>query len=248
MKKSIYVLICLLCLACNSEDAGDCFQTSGNIIQKEIPIESFNKILVNRDIELIVKDGPEYKVIIETGQNLINDVEAVVLNQVLVLTDYNTCNYIRDYGITKIYVMAPNLTEIRSSTQYDISSDGILNYDTLQLVSEDFNAIGTFTVGDFRVQVNSNQIRAVANNISSFYLTGETENLYVGFFSGAGRFQGESLIAQHIEVFHRGSNDMVVNPQQSISGEIRSTGNVIALNQPPLIDVASYYTGELVFE
>ena len=41
---------------------------------------------------------------------------------------------------------------------------------------------------------------------------------------------------------------MVVNPQQSISGEIRSTGNVIALNQPPLIDVASYYTGELVFE
>jgi hypothetical protein len=248
MKKYIYLLICLLCFACNSEDAGDCFQTSGNIIQKEIPIESFNKILVNRDIELIVKDGPEYKVIIETGENLINDVEAVVLNQVLELTDYNTCNYVRDYGITKIYVTAPNLTEIRSSTQYDISSDGILNFDTLQLVSEDFNALGTFTVGDFRVQVNSNQIRAVANNISSFYLTGETENLYVGFFSGAGRFQGETLIAQHIEVFHRGSNDMIVNPQQSISGEIRSTGNVIALNQPPLIEVESFYTGELIFD
>ena len=182
MKKLFYILSVFLIFACNSEDAGDCFQTSGTIIQQEFIVTSFENILVNRDIELIVKEGPEFQVIVETGENLINDVEVNIVGNELQLTDNNTCNYVRDYGLTKIYVTAPNLKIIRSSTQYDISSDGILNYNNLELVSEDFNAPGSFTVGDFRMQVNSINLRAAANNISSFYITGQTENLYVGFF------------------------------------------------------------------
>ena len=68
------------------------------------------------------------------------------------------------------------------------------------------------------------------------------------FFSGSGRFEGESLIAQHVEIFHRGTNDIFVNPQLSISGELRSTGNVISVTQPLIIDVEEFYTGRLIFE
>lgn len=234
--------------ACNSEDANDCFQTSGPIVLQEVEISSFEKILVNRDIELILKSGAEFKLTIETGKNLLNDVEVKVVDNQLQLSDNNTCNYVREYGITKIYVTAPNITEIRSSTQYDVSSDGILNFNNLQLISEDFNAPGSFTVGDFRLNVNTSQLRITANNISSFYITGQTENLFVGFFAGSGRFEGRELIAQNVDVFHRGSNDMIVNPQQSLTGEIRSTGDLIAVNQPPTVDVEQFYTGRLIFE
>ncbi len=146
-------------LACDSESASDCFQTSGPIIQKEIAVPSFEKILVNRDIELIIKEGLEYEVVVETGENLMNDIEALVVSNELILTDNNSCNYVRDYGITKIYVTAPNVTTIRSSTQYDISSDGILNFPNITLVCEDFNAPGSFTVGDFRIQTNSTRLK-----------------------------------------------------------------------------------------
>jgi Putative auto-transporter adhesin, head GIN domain len=248
MKKVIYILSLLLVYACNSEDANDCFQTSGSIIQQEVAVTSFTKILVNRDIELVVTEGVEFKVIFETGENLMNDVEALVVDDVLQLTDKNTCNYVRDFGITKIYVTAPNIREIRSSTQYAISSQGVLNYNDLVLISEDFNVSGSFTVGDFRLQINSTRLRVVANNISFFYISGQVENLNVGFFAGASRFEGRNLIAQNVTVFHRSSNDMVVNPQQSITGELRSTGNVIAVNQPPIVTVEQFYTGQLIFE
>lgn len=248
MKKAIYILAFITLFTCNSEDVNDCFQTSGSIIQKEVAIDAFTKILVNRDIELILTEGIEFKVIIETGENLLNDVEAIVAGDVLELTDNNTCNYVRDFGITKIYVTAPDITEIRSSTQYEIRSQGILNYNNLTLISEDFIAPGSFTVGDFRLVVNSTQLRIVANNISFFYISGQTDNLIVGFFAGAGRFEGENLIAQNVDVFHRGSNDMVVNPQQSISGELRSTGDLIAVNQPPNVTVEQFFSGQLIFE
>ena len=247
MKKLTYIIVLLL-FACNSEDANDCFQTSGDIIQQEVAVSSFESILVNRDVELIITQAADYKVTIETGENLINDVKVEVTGNRLVLTDGNTCNYLRDYGITKIYVEAPNLIEIRNSSQYEVSSDGTLSYPNLNLISEDFNENVEFTVGDFRLSVNSENLDIISNNISSFYINGTTENLFVGFFSGSGRFEGENLVAQNIQVNHRGSNDMIVNPIQSLTGELRGTGNVIAVNEPPFVDVERIYTGQLFFE
>jgi hypothetical protein len=238
----------MLIVACNSEDASDCFQTEGDLVQAEVEVSAFENILVNRDVELIVKEGPEYTVLIETGSNMLNDVEAVVIDNELQLTDHNTCNFVRDYGITKIYVTAPNLKRIRNSSQYEVSSDGVLNYPELSLVSEDFNAPGSFTVGDFKLHINSNKLSIVSNNISSFYISGTVNNLFIGFYAGAGRFEGENLVAQNVDVFHRGSNDMIVNPQVSLSGELRGTGNLISVNQPPTVTVEQFYTGRLIFD
>ena len=246
MKKIVYILS-LLVFACNTEDTNDCFQTSGDIIQVEIDVNSFDQILVNRDIELVIKEAPDFKVTVETGENLINDVEIEVIGDRLVLTDNNTCNYIRDFGITKVFVEAPSITEIRTSSQYDVSSNGILNFDDLTLLSEDFNGEGEFTVGDFRLSLDSQNLSVISNNISFFYLDGEVDELFVGFFAGSGRFEGEDLIAQNVQISHRGSNDIIVNPQQSLTGIIRGTGNVISVNEPPIVDVEIIYTGDLIF-
>ncbi|WP_369992562.1 head GIN domain-containing protein [Winogradskyella sp.] len=246
--KKLTCIIVLLFFACNSENANDCFQTSGDIIQQEFEVSDFERILVNRDIELIITQASDYKITVETGENLINDVKVEVIGNRLVLTDDNTCNYVRDYGITKVYVEAANLIEIRNSSQYEVSSNGVLSYPNLSLISEDFNENVEFTVGDYRLTVNNENLDIVSNNISSFYINGTTENLFVGFFAGSGRFEGAALIAQNIEVNHRGSNDMIVNPIQSLTGELRGTGNVIAVNQPPIVDVEEIYIGELIFD
>ncbi|MFD2822101.1 head GIN domain-containing protein [Lacinutrix iliipiscaria] len=247
MKHYIYLILALCILSCDSESANDCFQESGNSIQEEFIVSDFEKILVNRNVELILKEGPDIQVIIETGENLLNDIDVKVVNNELQLTDNNICNYVRDYASTKVYVTAPNITHIRSSTQFDISSDGVLNYDSLRLLSEDFSASGTFTVGDFKLVVNTQNLRITSNNISSYYISGETEDLFVGFYSGTGRFQGENLIAQNVDIYHRASNDMVVHPQLSLTGELRGTGNLISLNVPPTVEVEELYTGRLIF-
>ena len=41
---------------------------------------------------------------------------------------------------------------------------------------------------------------------------------------------------------------MVINPQLSLSGELRGTGDLISVNEPPVVDVVRIYTGRLIFE
>lgn len=237
----------VLAFCCDSEDANDCIQTAGNIVQLEVEVIDFERILVNRNIELILSQGPEHRVTIETGENLINDVKAEVMGNRLVLTNNNICNYVRAYGITKVYVEAPNVTEIRNSSQYEVSSNGIITYPMLSLISEDFNENIEFTVGDYNLTINNQNLRITSNGLASFYIEGSTENLSVNFFAGDGRFQGQDLVAQNVTIYHRGSNDMIVHPIQSLSVELRGTGNVIALNEPPIVSVEQFYIGQLIF-
>lgn len=248
MKKIVYILSFLIVIACDNENAGDCFQTSGALIQEEVAVSQFNKILVNKDVELILKEGTEHNVIVETGKNLLNDIDVLVTDGKLILTDNNSCNYVRDYGITKVYVTAPNIIEIRSSTQYDISSDGVLTYPNLTILSEDFGAPDSYTVGNFRLQINNNSFSLVFNNLSNCFISGQTNTLNINFASGDSRFEGANLIAQNVVVNHRGTNSVIVNPQQSITGVIRSNGDVISKNEPSIIDVDVLFKGQLIFE
>ncbi|WP_445957557.1 head GIN domain-containing protein [Yeosuana sp.] len=248
MKNVLFIALIIVMTSCNSENASDCFQTSGPMIQQEITLDVFDKILVNRDVALILKEGSPQNVIIETGENLMNDVEAIVVDGKLILSDNNSCNYVRDYGITKIYVTAPNITEIRSSTQYDVSSDGVLTYPNLTILSEDYNEPDTFTVGNFNLEIDNLSLHVVFNNLSNCFISGKTDNLNITFAAGLSRFEGRNLMAQKVNVWNRSSNDMIVNPQQEITGKISGTGNVICVNRPPIVDVEEQYKGRLIFE
>ena len=250
MKKFAYISVLILLFSCNGENVPDCFQNAGPIIQEEFTLETFDKITVFERVELIIKDEATQKVVVESGEYLLNDIEVSVKDGRLIIRNNNACNLTRDYGITKVYVSAPNLTEIRNGSGLTVSSDGVLNYDSFILYSEDFGVEDGFyhTNGDFNLEVNSVSIEVKTNDLSNIFMKGMVDDLKIGFFSGDGRFEGADLIAQNVILYHRGSNDMIVNPQQSLRGEIRSTGNVISLNEPPIVNVEEFYTGGLIFD
>ncbi len=248
IKKIYYILVCITFLGCDSENAADCFQRTGDLILQEVGVSDFTRILVNSNVELILKEGDVTQVIIETGDNLLNEVTATVEEDRLVLTNTNDCAFFRGFNQTKVFVTAPNITEIRSATQFDISSDGILSYPSLRLLSEDFLEDTENTNGTFNLEIENESVIVVGNNIASFFIKGSTGSLNVGFASGTGRFEGRDLIAQNVQVSHRGTNKIIVNPQKSIEGEIRSTGDVIAITRPPVVEVDTFFTGKLIFE
>jgi len=248
MKNFVYLVIMVFLFSCNGENIPDCFQNSGSIVQQEFNVEYFDKITVFERIVLVVKDDPIQKVVVETGEYLLNDIEVEVKDGRLILLNNNACNLTRDYGITKVYVNAPNINEIQNSSGLTVQSDGVLNFANLRLISQDFNDPSvTHTDGDFNLQVNCNRIDVIFNNLSNIFISGSVNNLFIGFYSGDGRFEGANLIAQTIDIFQRSSNDMIVNPQQSLKGEIRGTGDVISLNRPPVVEVEQFYTGKLIF-
>ena len=140
--------------SCDKEDAWDCIQTAGAPVVQVLNVEAFERILVNRDIKLVVKQGHDYKVEIQTGENLLGTIEVVVVDHELQLSNTNSCNYVRDFGLTKMIVTTPALKGIRSSTQYLTSSEGVLNFESLALVSENFNS-NYLSSGDFKLTIDT---------------------------------------------------------------------------------------------
>jgi hypothetical protein len=249
MKRLVSIILVIILFSCNSENAPDCFQNAGAIIEKEFDVDSFAKITVFPRVELIVIYGPTQKVILQTGEYLVNDIEVNVEDGRLNIYNNNACNFTRDYGITKVFVTSPNLTEIRNASQLTVRSESVLTYDSLSLFSEDFNQEGEInTNGNFQLEVDCNTLEVFVNNLSSVFLSGEVDDLVLRYFSGDARFEGRNLIAQNVDIFQRSSNDMIINAQQSLTGEIRSTGDVIVVNTPLLVEVEQFYTGALVFE
>ena len=87
----------------------------------------------------------------------------------------------------------------------------------------------------------------LANNLSSFKISGYTNTLSVDFYGGICQFDGIDLLSQNVDLFQRSSHDIIVNPVQSIEGEIRGVGDVISLQTPPFVNVQQFYTGQLLF-
>ena len=247
MKKLLLVLTTVFLLGCNSENAPDCFQSTGDIIQKEIGVALFSKIIVYKNVELFVKQGLTQKVVLETGENLANDIEVFVENGKLILRDNNDCNLTRDYGVTKVYVTTPDLTEIRNSSNLDVHSVGILNFPELRLLSEDYGG-DYYNVGNFNLELNCTNLALVINNLSTSTISGTTENLNINHASGNGRFEGRYLVAQNVSIYHRGTNDIIVNPQLSLIANLVSTGDVISVNTPPTTTISELFDGRVIFE
>ncbi|MET0760487.1 MAG: head GIN domain-containing protein [Flavobacterium sp.] len=243
--KNILILAGLLFLLVGCSNPGDCIESTGDIITKEFSVSNFDKIIVYEGIGLVVTEGPEFKVEVKTGKNLMEGIEVKVTDSLLSLKDNITCNLVRDYGQTTVYVTAPNIIELHSKTARTISSNGILSYPILRLFSIDLtDGIGT---GDFNIQVNNEQTVVESNNIARYYISGQTNDLQLYFYDGSGRFEGENITAKTINIFHRSSNDLVVKPTESITGKMVSTGNVILKNTPPIVDVQQLYTGHVIY-
>ncbi|MCG9972222.1 head GIN domain-containing protein [Christiangramia crocea] len=249
MKRFLGLIVIILISGCSSEKTPDCFQTAGSITREEVELDPFTEIMVFERVKLYIEQGPEQKVVVETGKNLINDVSLRVQDGRLILRNENACNLFRDYEITTVYVTSPNLTWIQTSTASAIESIGTLSYPELWLRSlNQEKDPDIHTDGDFIFDLDVQNLRITTDHISNYFLTGKVENFNAFFAAGDGRLEARNLIVQHYDIFHRGTNKLIVNPQQSLRGDIYSYGDIISVNRPPVVEVTEHFKGKLIFE
>lgn len=245
---SLLYLFVFLLFSCNSDSATDCLQTAGTIKRIEVEVPNFEKITVFERLNLVLKQGETQKVEIESGENLLNEISARVEEDRLILTNNNTCNLFREYGISTVYVTMPNLIEIRSSTGGVVSSNGVLTFPELRLISESFIEPTTKTTdGSFELALSNTTTRIIVNGIAYFKLWGTTETLDITIAAGDSRIEAQSLEAATITINHRGSNDVLIYPLNQLTGVIRGYGDVRAFNRPQMVAVEELFVGKLIF-
>lgn len=247
--RKIFILLSFLLVFISCEKPSECYESTGDMVTRSIPVNPFTRIKVYQGIAVVITQGPEYKVEIKSGSNLIDNVSVTQNDNQLVLTDNTTCNWLREYGQTTVYITTPNLEEIYSKTDKNISSNGVLTFPIIKIYALDKNGDGEDAsgTGDFYLAINNNQLVIENNNVSRYFISGTTNSALFNFWAGDGRIDATDLTIQNINVYHRGSNDMIVRPIQSITGKMVSTGDVILKNNPPIVDVQQLYQGHVIY-
>lgn len=246
MKKNWFfiLMIFLLLSSCNTDSGIDCFKKQGKIISKTVEVEDFSKINTSKGIELTIKHAEEYEISVKAGKNLIDNIDFSVEEGELFIEDHSSCQMLRNYHPAKVFISTPYLENLYSSSQYNIYSEGVLNFPELQLQS---GLVSETPSGIFDLEIENKELK-IQDNVSAVYkIKGKTENLEVWFWGQNGRFEGENLKAKDVHVYHRSANDMFVFPINKISGTIRLTGNVVLQNIPAEIEVEELSSGKLIF-
>ena len=247
--KSLRLLICLavvmLYTSCNNENAPECFRKAGKTVVYTVETDDFSTLDVGEGISVVLVEGPEHNVTVETGENLKDNIHVSVTDGKLSLTNSTSCNWVRQYNTTTVTVTAPNITYIFSGTQFNITSAGTLHYPELLIQSGMFR--GDTPSAFISLDVVCNHLTVEDNQNLDCFVTGTTENLLVDFYSNNGHFDGTGLAAKNVAFFHRSTNDITVNATETVKGTLFSTGNLVLLNRPPVVEVTQKYTGHVVY-
>src|SRR6056297_2917073 len=126
VERYFLLAISLILISCNGENVPDCFQNAGDLVRRPVDVSEFETITVFENLNVVLKQGDEQRVEVETGEYLLNDFSAVEEGDRLVLRNENNCNFVREYGLTTVYGTSANVAEVRSSRGLLVSSEGVL--------------------------------------------------------------------------------------------------------------------------
>ncbi|MTI39357.1 head GIN domain-containing protein [Fulvivirga lutimaris] len=240
MKRLIIILAIITLFGCNSDNAPDCLKSAGSEATQVYDLPEFDKMTINNEFKVYLTYGTEKSVSVTAGENLLSDISLEVINGELMVRNNAGCKWVRsyDFPILEITTDDLNLVEIIGGSEF--YSTNTLRYPALFMKSKNSNGLINLDIDmlDFGVD---------GNEITNYYIEGVVTNLNLTFSSGDSRFDGGDLLVINAKVIHNGSNDIIVNVTESLTGSIGSTGDLTYVGQAPqFIDVNITNRGRLV--
>ncbi len=205
---------------------GDCFKGTGKRVTETRVLGSFDKILVEDNIDLILTLGPIQEVKIEAGKNLIPLIKTEVndSNQ-LHLTNNNRCNWARSYkkGNITVHITCPDFSRIKH-----FGSGLIKSVDTIAVDSLEIFAMES---GDLDLILNTQIV--YLRNIGSADITlhGRSE-LLGNFHTGEGYHKCENLQTDYIWSYSEASGNEYYHAVKNLSTTIKWDGDIYYKGNP----------------
>ena len=199
---------------------GDCFKGTGKRTTEIRELASFDKILVQGNIDIIFTQGPVQEVKVEAGAKLIPLIKTEVddSNKVHIRND-NRCNWARSYkkGNITVHITCPKLSLIKH-----FGSGFITNTDTFTVDTLEIFAIET---GDLDMTVNANVI--FTRNLGTTDITLHGKTFCLGnFHTGEGNHHCEDIRADYVWSYSKASGNEYYHPIKDLSATIQWDGDV----------------------
>jgi hypothetical protein len=240
---SLYILTIILILAgfTGCQKAGtNCLTSAGSVIKENRVISDFDSINVGDYVNLFLTQDSVNRVMVESGENIIDGITTEINDHLLVIRNINTCNWLRSYNVpVNVYISVKNLRKVFYEASGNISSTNTIN-------SENFTVLVSGGCGtiDLDMNVNEGYFRLEQGTVD-FKLHGHCSisTIYAGDF---GFFDCKDLSTGYSFVTNSGSNDCYVKVLQYLEANINSIGNIYYTGTPDTIITNINGSGQVI--
>jgi len=218
------LLVMVVSSSCG-KDGGVCMSNSGPITRQIRNISGFSQVELNDNVSIILTKDTIGTVVVEAGRNLLGGIKTNVDNGSLIISNTNTCNWLRDYSKPiNVYIPAGNFWRISYNGSGNISTADTVKQDSLTI--EVWGGCGTI---DLTVNIWKGNFSLNMGTVD-FHLRGISAITAV-YTSGYGLYDGKNLMTGYTYITCDGSNDCYVKAKNYLDATIGSIGNI-------------YYTGD----
>lgn len=194
---------------------------SGNVITKDIPVQSFDKLEAKGVFNIQLKQGDKEEVKIEGDDNLLDLFEAKNNGQTLVLSMKKDNNYNTKKKIV-MYVTFKKLKSLDLKTVGSISSEQSLSFDDLEIDSK--------SVGSINLKITARTINLDNKGVGSIRLSGKADNAVIRN-DGVGQVDAADFVVQSMDIENNGVGSAEVNAakefkvKESFIGKVTNKGS-----------------------
>ena len=208
---------------------------NGEITKQLYDVDNFDAVKVDGARTLVLTQGDNFSVEVETDSNIQDYVTIEVKNNTLYF-GFNT-KKIKKYEVLKFYVTAPNYKQIKASGASVIKSNGTLSGDNLLIAASG--------ASDLNLEVDYKNIITKVSGASDVTLSGSTSSSIVDC-SGASEFHGKNLTTTSSVINASGASTCYVNSNAHLTYEVSGASEVKYVSTPQTVVIKKNHGPEKI--
>ncbi len=221
LNKVLFVIAFITSITLNAQIRGN-----GNITKQIHEVSKFNSVQINGAASLVITQGSNFAVEVETDSN-IQEYITVEVRQNTLHFGFNN-KHIKQYKILKFYVTAPNFKQIKASGASNITTKDSITGDHLQLTISGASSVN--------LNVDYNSITTKLSGAADVTLGGTATSSLV-YSSGASEFHGKNLVTVSSVVNASGASTCRVNAKSNLTYEVSGAATVNHVSTPTTVTI-----------
>lgn len=198
---------------------------NGKIITQTRVVDEFKGIDLSGFFNVVLTQGNEQSVKIESDENLLQYIKTVVKNNVLEVT---TESGIEEFEKLNLYITVKELNSIETSGATKITSEN-------NFKSKKFK-LSISGASEIKLNIETEEMNTDLSGAASIELTGHAASHIVDL-SGAGNLEAENFETSKTVIDLSGAGSARINATKEIRGQISGIGSINYLNDPEIKDV-----------
>ncbi len=237
MKKRVQFLASILLISLVSVSCipmGPSIKGNGNVVTEERNLDSFDKVIASRGVNVYLSQGETQKVVIKADENLIDVIQTEVNDSTLKI--FSSAN-VRKAKSFKVFVTVPNYSEIKTNSGSNVYSETIIKSEELVLTCS--------SGSNMKMKTDAGKLTAKVSSGANIKLRGSAKT-FRGRASSGANLMAEKLVAGDCIVKAGSGANLWITVKNSFDADAGSGANIFYFGDPKSSDIEKSSGGNVI--